>query len=119
MDEEIIGGSRYRRRLMIMLKLIFRFISGTFKLLLKLIGVFIVLSLIVGVKASFVITLILMSIIMLVFINNLFGVLSEGVNYPTRNKINKGYDYMEDDLWVLGMPAVTLKAYIQGFYGDD
>ena len=101
------------------IKLISRLIYGVFKLMLKLLGVCMVLSLIVGIKASIVITLILMTLIVLVFINNLFSVLSEGVNHQPRNRIKKSYDHIEDDPWVPGMPAITTKSHISGFFYED
>lgn len=103
-----------------LIKLFFRLVVAVVKLMMKLLVVLTVLALIFGIKASLVMTLILTVLISLMFINNLFSVMAEGQpRYNTRKKV-KLNDGMDDDHWVPGMPAVTPKAYMQGFFhGHD
>lgn len=103
-----------------LIKLFFRFIVAVIKLMMKLLVVFIVLALILGINASLVMTLILTVLIAVIFINNLFAVMSEGHPCHKRYKKIKPYDSMGDDHWVPGEAAVTPKAFEQGFFhGHD
>ena len=101
-----------------LVKLFFRLVVAVAKLMIKLLAVFTVLALTFGIKASLVMTLILSVLIFLIFINNLFSVMTEGQpRYSIRKKV-KLNDGAGDDHWVPGEPAVTLKAYEQGFFYD-
>ena len=99
-----------------LIKLLSKFVFGVIKLMMKMVLVFTALALIFGIKASLVMTLILSMFIALVFINNLIAVMTEGYLCHKKYKKIKLYDFMKDDPWVPGMPAVTTKAYIQGFF---
>jgi len=103
-----------------LIKLFSRLVVAVVKLMMKLLVVFIALSLIFGIQASLVMTLILTVLIALIFINNLFSVMTEGRLCHKKYKKIKPYASMADDYWVPGEPAVTPKAYEQGFFhGHD
>jgi len=101
------------------IRLILRLVKAVIKLTMKMIVVFTVLAMVFGIHASLYMTFILMILIALIFVRNLFEVIFEG--QPCRGKDKnfkrvKPYDFYEDDYWVPGMPAVTPKAYEQGFF---
>ncbi len=99
-----------------LIKLFFRLVIGVAKLLMKLMVVFTALALIFGIQASLVMTLILAVFIFLIFINNLFSVLTEGKSCHKKYEKTEPYDFLSDDYWIPGAPAVTQKAFIQGFF---
>jgi len=104
------------------IRLISRLVLGMIKLTMKMMVVFTVLAMIFGIHASLHMTFILMILIALIFVRNLFEVIFEG--QPCRGKGKdlkpvKPYDFYEQDHWVPGMPAVSLKAYEQGFFYDS
>jgi hypothetical protein len=101
-----------------MIKLFFRFVISVTKSVLKLILVFIVIALIFGVQASLVITFLLTVILGLIFINNLFAVLTEGRPCHQKHNKVKQYDPIDGDPWTPGSPAVTQKAFINGFFNE-
>lgn len=105
--------------MMKIIKLFVRLMVGILKALLKLIAIFVVLAFVFGVKVSFYITAFIVLVISMLFISNLLNVFLEqnGSSEITDNR-DEFYDPDEYDHWVLGMPAVTQKAYKQGFFHD-
>ncbi|MDH5570909.1 MAG: hypothetical protein OEY89_04025 [Gammaproteobacteria bacterium] len=97
-------------------RLLLRLLRGVIKFALKVFALFLILAMIFGVKVSFGITLIFIAMTGLVFINNLFIVLTEDVPIKQKRKKFKPYDVHENDHWVPGMPAISLKAYERGFF---
>jgi len=86
---------------------------------MKMIVVFTVLAVVFGIHASLYMTFILMILIALIFVKNLFEIIFEGPPCRVKDKNFKPYDFYEHDYWVPGMPAVTPKAYEQGFFFDQ
>ncbi len=101
---------------MVFLKLLLalpRLAMAVFKLALKLMLAFTVLGFIFGIKAGMVIMAVVTVFLLLIFIYNLFSVLTEDAQYTKSSNI-KSYD--DHDYWTPGQPAVTQKAFKRGFF---
>ena len=101
---------------MVFLKLLLalpRLAMAVFKLVLKLVLAFTVLAFVFGAKIAMVVMVLVTILLLITFINNLFSVLTEGAQY---NKSTKTKLYKDDDYWTPGEPAITQKAFTQGFY---
>ncbi|MFK5893934.1 MAG: hypothetical protein QM504_12000 [Pseudomonadota bacterium] len=103
---------------MVFLKLLLalpRLAVAIFKLALKFLSVLAVLGFIFGTKVALGIMVVLTFFWLLTFINNLFSVLTEDIQYTKSSNV-KSFD--DDDYWTPGQPAVSQKAYEQGFFQD-
>ena len=108
---------------MVFLKLLLalpRLAMAVFKLALKLMLVFTVLGFIFGIKAGMVIMAVVTVFLLLIFIYNLFSVLTEDAQY-TKSSNSKSFDdnaklYDDHDYWTPGQPNVTQKAFTRGFF---
>ena len=101
---------------MVFLKLLLalpRLVMAVFKLALKLVLAFTVLAFVFGGKIAMVVMVLVTVFLLLIFIYNLFSVLTEDAQYTKSSNI-KSYD--DHDYWTPGQPAVTQKAFKRGFF---
>lgn len=102
-----------------LIKVSSRLISGVIRFALKVMILFIILTLLLGAKASLYMTFIFIVLALIRLINKVLVVPVEECHCKKKDEVSRPYYYPEDDRWVPGEPPISQKAHIQGFFPEQ